>query len=246
MEKLNLRPAYYALSPGMWRDYVTLLHFPYTVWHLSYVLLGAASAPVLYLDRTGGAVLAFFLAVGLGAHALDEFNGRPLRTRIPDGLLIGITVISLAGALTIGILACVSISPWAIPFVLFGGFIVPAYNLEWFRGRFHSDAWFAFSWGAFPALVGYWANAQRLDISAVLVAAACLALSLAQRSLSTQAPRLRRHAKSATGHVEFQDGQVEAISINSLLLAPEIALRLMGISIFLLALGWLSARLYTT
>ncbi len=31
------RPAFYALASGGWRDYVTLLHPPYTAWHLSYV-----------------------------------------------------------------------------------------------------------------------------------------------------------------------------------------------------------------
>ena len=39
------RPAFYALAPGGWRDYVTLLHPPYTLWHLSYVAIGAALAP---------------------------------------------------------------------------------------------------------------------------------------------------------------------------------------------------------
>ncbi len=38
-------PAFYALAPGGWRDYWTLLHPPYTVWHLSYVVIGASLAP---------------------------------------------------------------------------------------------------------------------------------------------------------------------------------------------------------
>ena len=63
------RPAFYALKPGAWRDYLTLLHFPYTVWHLSYVVLGAAAAPVLHLDRVAWTSLAFFLGVGLAAHS---------------------------------------------------------------------------------------------------------------------------------------------------------------------------------
>ena len=39
------RASWYALRPGGWRDYVTLLHVPYTLWHLSYVVIGAALAP---------------------------------------------------------------------------------------------------------------------------------------------------------------------------------------------------------
>ncbi len=239
----NLRPAFYALPKGVWNDYVTLLHFPYTIWHLSYVVIGASAAPALHLDRVGGLVLAFFLAVGLGAHALDEFQSRPLRTRIPNGWLLAIAAFSLAGALAIGGLASLTISLWAIPFILFGGFIVPAYNLELLGGWFHSDLWFGLAWGAFPALTGYWANAQQLDVQAFLVAAGCFALTLAHRTLSKQARALRRNALVAAGHIEFQDGHLERITIPYLLALPEMTLRLLGLSVSLLALGWLVARL---
>ena len=241
--KANLRPAFYSLPSGAWRDYVSLLHFPYTSWHLSYVILGAAAAPTLHLDRVGGLILAFFLAVGLGAHALDEFRSRPLATRISDVRIMSIALFSLSGALAIGVVASVTISLWAVPFVLFGGFIVVAYNLEWWSGRFHSDLWFGLAWGAFPALVGYWANAERLDLQSLLIAAACFALSLAQRTLSKEARRLRRDAQEVTGRIVFQDGRSEEITISSLLATPEVALRLMSFSIALLAMGWLIARL---
>ncbi len=241
--KINVRPAFYALPTGAWRDYVTLLHFPYTVWHLSYVVLGAAAAPSVHLDRVGGLILAFFLAVGLGAHALDEFQGRPLRTSIPSGWLLVIAASSLTGALAIGVLAVLTISLWAIPFVLFGGFIVLDYNLEFGRGRLHSDVRFGLAWGGFPALVGYWANAERLDAPAFIIATACIVLSLTQRTLSNQARGLRRNAKVATGHIEYEDGHVEAISIPYILAAPERALRLLSLSVTLLAIGWLVTRL---
>ena len=241
--KTDLRPAFYALPAGAWRDYVTLLHFPYTAWHLSYVVLGAAAAPSLHLHRLGLSVLAFFLAVGLAAHALDEFQGRPLGTRISNARLLIIAAFSLAGALTLGVFASLTISLWAVPFVLFGGIIVPAYNLEWLRGRLHSDIWFGLAWGAFPALVGYWASAERLNVEAFLVAAACFALSLAQRALSNWARRLRRNAQEASGRIKFRDGHTEAITVPLLVAAPELALRLMGLSVVFLALGWLVARL---
>ena len=59
---------------GGWRDYVTLLHPPYTLWHLSYVAVGAALAPRFHLDRMLWAMAAFFLAMGVAAHALDELQ----------------------------------------------------------------------------------------------------------------------------------------------------------------------------
>ena len=241
--KTDLRPAFYTLPRGGWQDYVTLLHLPYTTWHLSYCVLGAAAAPVVYLDRVAGLVLAFFLAVGLGAHALDELHSRPLDTRIPAGWLLVVAGFSLGGALLIGIVASITISLWAVPFVMFGGFIVPAYSLEWARGKFHSDVWFGLAWGAFPVLVGYCANAGRLDVQALLVAAACFGLSLAQRTLSKQARGIRRQALAASGQISFQDGHEETITREYLLAVPESVLQLIGVSVAFLATGWLVARI---
>ena len=241
--KTYMRPAFYALSPGAWRDYVTLLHLPYTVWHLSYVILGAAAAPVLHLDRVAWLLLAFFLGVGLAAHALDEYHGRPLKSGISNGRLLGIAAISLVGALLIGAYASLTIGMWMVPFVLFGGLIVPAYNLEWTGGRFHSDIVFGLAWGAFPALVGYWANAERLDLEAFLVSGACFALSLAQRTLSSRVKSVRRNVSSVSGRIEFEDGRTEDITASFLLAAPENALKLTGTAVALFASGMLLARL---
>jgi hypothetical protein len=55
----DTRPAFYALRPGGWRDYWTLLHPPYTVWHLSYVAIGAALAPRVDWAVLGWTLLAF-------------------------------------------------------------------------------------------------------------------------------------------------------------------------------------------
>src|ERR687888_2204627 len=99
------RPAFYALAPGGWRDYVTLLHPPYTLWHLSYVVIGAAIAPEWRPGRLGIALGAFFLGLGIGAHALDELHGRPLRTRIPGGVLVGLAAASIVAATVLGVYA---------------------------------------------------------------------------------------------------------------------------------------------
>jgi hypothetical protein len=121
--------------------------------------------------------------------------------------------------------------------------MVPAYNLELLGGRFHTRFWFALSWGAFPALVGYWANAEGIGPPALLVAAGCFALSIAQRALSSRATELRRTLRSASGRLEYRDGSAEEITVRYLLAAPEAALRTLGLSVALLALGWLVARL---
>src|SRR4029450_3532107 len=97
------RPAFYALAPGGWRDYVTVLHPPYTLWHLSYVAIGACLAPEVSESRLVGPAVPSALAVGIGAHALDELHGRPLQTRIPGRMLAALAAVSIAGAAAIGV-----------------------------------------------------------------------------------------------------------------------------------------------
>ena len=167
-------PAFYTMAADRgWKDYVNLLHLPYTLWHLSYVVLGAAIAPSLYVDRLLITLLAFFLAVGIAAHALDELNGRPLGTRIPRPALIGLGFAPLCGALALGAAGSVVQELWLLPFVAFGGFIVVAYNLGLWNNRFHSDYWFAFSWGAFPVMTSYWIHSPNITPSLLLLAAGC-------------------------------------------------------------------------
>jgi hypothetical protein len=188
----ELRPAWYALRHGRARDWVTLLHPPYTLWHLSYVALGAALAPHFHTDRLVAALAAFLLALGIAAHVLDELRGRPLGTGISRPALIGAAVVSLAGAVAIGIAAAVAWGAGLLAFVAVGAILVPAYNLEWFGGRIHTDWGFALAWGAFPVLTGYFVEAQTIRVEAVIAAGYATAASLMQRTLSTTARRARR------------------------------------------------------
>jgi hypothetical protein len=235
-------PAYYALRPGAWRDYVTLLHPPYTVWHLSYVVMGAALAPTVRYDRLGASVLAFFLALGVGAHALDELHGHPLQTRISDGVLRTIAATTIAAAAALGVVGAVLVSPWLLAFVAFGAFIAPAYNLEWFHSRLHSDVWFAIAWGAFPFLTSYWITAERFAPAAGVGAIAVLLLSLAQRLLSKRVRDLRRRAQTIVGHVIYESGETRAIDRAWALTTDESALMLLSATVALLSIAMLAAR----
>jgi hypothetical protein len=210
-EAQRARPAFYALNRGGWRDYITLLHPPYTIWHLSYVVLGAALSPTLRDERLAAILIAFFLAVGISAHALDELNGRPLRTRIPRQTLTALGIGGLTGAIAIGLIGAVLVSQWLLAFVAFGAFIAPAYNLEWFRGRFHSDFWFAVSWGVFPFVTAYFASSERIESPALFGAAAVFALSLAQRMLSRRVRAVRREVRAIEGRVVYADGTIEDV-----------------------------------
>lgn len=213
------RPAFYALAPGAWRDYVTLLHPPYTAWHLSYVAIGSALAPELHTDRLVASLAAFLLALGIGAHALDELRGRPLRTQIPTAMLWTLALGSIAGAVAIGIAAALAWTAWLLAFVVAGTFLVFAYNLELFGGAFHTDLWFALAWGAFPLLTGYFVVAERLSLEALLAAIFAVTTSLAQRILSTQVRGVRRGRIAETVDIAPAENALRALTFSVVALA---------------------------
>jgi hypothetical protein len=239
----DARPAFYALAPGGWRDYVTLLHPPYTAWHLSYVVSGACLAPKLHEGRLVAALVAFFLALGISAHALDELKGRPLQTRIPEGVLIVLTVVPLAAAVAIGIAGAIAFDGWLLLFVATGLTLVPVYNLELFGGAIHNGAGFALAWGAFPLLTGYFACAGTITWTALLAAAYAALTSYVQRVLSTPVRHLRRRVAAVGGAIELRDGGREPVTLESLTVAPERALRGLAAANVALAAALLVLRL---
>jgi demethylmenaquinone methyltransferase/2-methoxy-6-polyprenyl-1,4-benzoquinol methylase len=234
-----LPPAFYAARGGGWRDYLTLLHPPYTAWHLSYVLLGAALAPVPDPKIVLGALVAFGLAVGIAAHAFDELAGRPLRTSIPSPVLVAMGIAALAGAVALGVAAVPLTGPLFPVFVVAGPAIVVLYGLD--APLVHSDLGFALGWGAFPvAATGYATGAQPLPI--VIAALGATLFSLAQRRLSTRARSIRRRAVAVTGEIVYADGTREAIDKRAIIAAPEAALSILWIALVAVALASLLAR----
>jgi|SRR5579872_3016430 len=239
-----LAPAYYATrSTGWRRDVWALLHPPYTAWHLSYVLIGAGLAPRLSVVRLVATLLTFFFAVGVSAHALDELDGRPLRTEVPAAALWAAAIAGLAVAVGLGVAGVPVVGAGLVPFIVAGVLFVFAYNLELLGGRLHGDLWFALSWGAFPVLTGYFAQAGRLSVGAVLAAGAAFALSAGQRALSTPARDLRRRSTSVEGAVTLVDGARVTLDQGVLLRPLELALRSFSWGVVALGAGLVAERL---
>jgi hypothetical protein len=188
-------------------------------------------------------MLAFFLAVGIGAHALDELRGRPLGTQIPSRALILLAAVSIVGAIGIGIAASVVLTPWLALFVLAGAWLVVAYNLELWSGRFHSDTWFALAWGGFPLICAYFAQAETVSAEALVATAFAVSLALAQRRLSTAVRHVRRRVRTVRGELELADGTTSSISARSLTEPSEQALRFLALAIVALAVALLVTRL---
>ena len=239
----DVRPSFYALERGGWRDYVTLLHPPYTAWHLSYVVIGGCLASEVAWGRLGATVVAFALAVGVGAHALDELSGRPLRTKIPSSVLVGLAAVSIGTACAIGVIGALSFRLWLVALVPAGLFLVLAYNLELLGGRFHSDLWFGLAWGGFPLICGYAAVAGEIGVAAVIAAAFAVLLSLAQRTLSNRVRFVRRRVDDVSGALVMRDGSAETIDADWLLAAEERGLRLLAAASVVLAASLVAFRI---
>ena len=236
------RPAFYALAPGGWRDYVTLLHPPYTAWHLSYVVIGAALAPQWRPDILGLALAAFFLGMGVGAHALDELHGRPLQTRIAPAVLVALAGGSLLAAAAIGVGVALATTLWLLAFVVVGTFLAVAYNLELFSGRFHGTLWFALTWGALPVLATFVAAAETLRVEAVLAAGFAALVSWAQRVLSTPVRMVRRQVRGLSGSIELSDGTEIPVTPATVTGASELALRVLSAAMVVLAVALVIVR----
>jgi hypothetical protein len=247
------RPAFYAAAPGGWRDWWTLLHPPYTAWNLAYVAIGCALAPRLDVGRLVLILAAFFLGLGVSAHALDELNGRPLRTQISDGVLKAVAALGLVGAVGLGVVGVTgvglelvrttAVGAKLLPFIAVAVFGLLGYNLEWFHGRLHTDAAFAVLWGAFPVLTGYFVQAERIDLVAAAAGLAAFALSRAQRTLSKRTRLMRRGVSAATLELELTDGSVARMDRAELLVPFDAALRALSWSIVLFAAALVGSRL---
>ena len=222
-----------------------MLHPPYTAWHLSYVVIGACLAPHVRLSNLLATLLAFMAAVGVAAHALDELNGRPLRTTISSPVLVAVAATGLAVAVVVGAIGVERVGAVLVPFLVAGPMLVLGYNLELVRGILHNDVGFGAAWGAFPVLTAYVGQTGTLAWAAVIAAGGAMALSMAQRNLSTPARLVRRRATSVEGFVRLSDGRVLALDEQAVLAPLERALGATSWAIVLLAASFAVARMTT-
>ena len=201
------RASWYALRTGGWRDYVTLLHVPYTLWHLSYVVIGAAIAPIWLRAGSAGRSRPSRSRSASVRTRWTSFAAGHSRPVSPMSCSGDSPPVSIGLAIGIGVAAAIAWWPWLAAFVAFGGFIVVAYNLELFGGAFHSDLWFAIAWGSFPLLTAFAAAAETVTLAAVAAAVFAALLSLAQRRLSTPVRMVRRHVRKVSGTLDLDDGE---------------------------------------
>lgn len=199
------RPAFYAVPGTTIGDIVGLLHPPYTAWHLGYVMIGASLAPTVDWLRLTGTLLAFFSGTGVAAHALDELNGRPLRSTLKGRTLLLMAGIGFTAVIGLAVAGVFVVSPWIAAWTVGGVALASGYALAQ-RGPIHSSLGFALAWGAFPVAAAFWVQAERFDLATLFACAAAALLSLAQRSLSSRARYVRRVALDAAVEITLEEG----------------------------------------
>jgi len=182
-------------GPAGFRSFVGLLFLPYTGMVLSFSVIGSMLAESVHWDRVLAIVLIYFLGLGIAAHALDALgsNGiKPWGTVFTKVQLWLLAVIALVLAYAIGIYYIVRYAPLLLSMALLEGFFVFAYNLEWFQGRFHTDGWFAFSWGLLPVLSGYIMQTNSISAGALALAVSMALFSLVEITASRPYKDLKR------------------------------------------------------
>lgn len=235
------QPAYYARTGSPGSDLLALLHPPYTLWHLSYVAMGAAIAPQLDWTYLGGTLLAFFFGMGIGAHALDELHDRPLGTTLSRGILVTLAVVGMSVGAGLAVAGTLLISPWVAVWGAAGVLAAIGYAVE-VPAWLHTDLGFGLAWGGFPVLVGFWAQTQQLSAPAVALAGVATLISMTQRFLSTPARFVRRRTEQAEASFDLGTHR-EHWSQDRLLDTWERPLKLLSRAMALLAVVLLALHL---
>ncbi len=217
-------------GPVKLRSFLGLLFLPYTGMVLSFLVLGAILAPRLYWDRLVALEIVYFLALGIGAHALDAVGSggaRPWGSALRRGQLWALAIGSLAAAYALAAYYMVRYVPLLWPMAVLEGFFVFAYNMEWFHGRFHSDGWFAFSWGFLPVLAGYIMQTNRIAVEAFFVGGATGFFSIVEIKASRPYKLLRQ----GTGIPSDEDRLSAAKSFEAILKGISIGVILLAVGL---------------
>ncbi len=241
-----MEEAWFFKSGGGWRPYYNLLYLPYTATVLSYVVIGAAIAPVIYYDRLGSAIVAYFLGVGLAAHYLNEASTGRAGTKISRRGLLTISLSALTIALFIGVYYALTVTVFLLLFIFAETFFLFSYNVKSFLGgRFHNDFWFSLSWGSLPLLTSYFVNTLTITPSSLLMSVVAGLTAGIQARLSKWLKEWRRNPELNSILSRSNNGAplIKNYDIHSLIWRPQSALKILVLTVNLLALSMLLSRL---
>jgi len=164
---------------------------------LSFVIIGAAAAPRAYPDRIVATLAAYFLGLGIGAHALDQLepNGSHYVQSLKRKDLAVLGALGMTGAAAIGAYYAATVTPFLLLFVFAGFFFAIAYALPTLvaGGLFHNNICFAFAWGYLPYLTSYYVNSQSIAPIVLLGGLPLAFAAFAEITLSRSVRKARMH-----------------------------------------------------
>lgn len=205
-------------GPIRFRIFVGMLFLPYTGMCVSFAIIGSLLSPsTIAWDRVLAIIVIYFAALGISAHAADSMGSRskPWGNRFSSVELLIMVIGGLIIAYGIGTYYIVYYVPLLLPIAILEGFFLFAYNYELWNGFFHSNIWFAVSWGSMPLLAGYIMQTNSLSYIALLISVVTFLVSYLEIRLS------RKYKESKKNH--------EQKSIRSL----ELKLKLVSITTIL-------------
>ena len=174
-------------GPRRFRLVVGLSFYPYSLMNASYVLIGSLVAVHVDYGRMVGMAVVYLLAVGVAAHSLDAMGpNKPWGDLLTRRQLALLALVALASACAIGLYYALAAAPLLLPAGALVLFFLLSYNLVVFGGRFHTDFWFAASWGFLPVLVGF--IVQTDSLNPVSVAAGLFGFSTAFVEINASRP----------------------------------------------------------
>lgn len=219
-----------SVGPEKLRLFIGLLFLPYTGMVLAYTVIGSMLADRIHWDRVAAIVVIYFLALGIGGHALDALGSRgpkPWGRAFSRRVLLLLAVASIAGAYAIGIYYMVLYTPLLWLIAIPEGFFLLAYNLEWFQGRFHTDGWFGLSWGSLPVLAGYVLQTNQISAAVLVVAASMGLLSLVEIKASRPYKVMKR-AGAGAEQLQGLEAILKCVSLGIMLLGAGLVVWRLG------------------
>jgi len=208
-------------GPARFRVFVGLLFLPYTGMCISFAVIGSLLTGDIAWDRAGAIALIYALALGVSAHIADSIGSKkakPWGSYFTKLQLLVLMAITLAAAYAIGIYYIITAVPLLAVIAVLEGFFLFAYNFEAFGGRFHSNFWFAVSWGALPVMAGYIMQTNAVSFIALGVSAAVGFVSYLEIRMSRPYKELKKNGKDSLRAAELEKG-LKALSVATIAFA---------------------------
>ena len=208
-------------GPIKFRVFVGLLFLPYTGMCVSFAIMGSMLASEIAWDRLGAIALIYMLALGISAHVADSLGSKktkPWGSYFSKTQLLIIMIASLTVAYAIGAYYIAFFVPLLAIIAVLEGFFLFTYNYEIWGGIFHSDFWFAISWGSLPLLAGYIMQTNSINVLALVAAGLTGLISYAEIRMSRPYKHLKQKNSDDALTYRLEIG-LKVISVGTILLA---------------------------